>query len=183
MLMATSSRSSKKAANLPPASTSGAEKSAKKLKKAADAQVAAPPPIRILSVVGIYVRDYDEALDFYVNKLGFVKRTDFEMGPEQRWVTVAPPDQKEVEIVLLKPNAAWHGAENVEPMLQRVGQSVTWSYGTDDCQAAYETLTARGVTFRSPPTKQMYGIEAVLEDLYGNSISLLQRSDWAQSAS
>jgi catechol 2,3-dioxygenase-like lactoylglutathione lyase family enzyme len=139
--------------------------------------------IKRLSVVTIWVRDQEEALDFYVNKLGFVKRQDIPMGPGARWLTVAPSEQHEVEITLLQPTAAWHGEEHLEEMLGRVGQSPTWSYITDDCQSSYEEYTARGVKFTSPPTAQMYGIEAVCEDLYGNGISILQPANVAEEPS
>ena len=130
--------------------------------------------IRVLAVVSILVRDQEEALDFYVNKLGFVKRNDIPMGTDARWVTIAPPDQPVgVEISLVQPNASWYG-DQVEELLARVGQTPTWSYGTNDCQKTYEELTAKGVKFSSPPTQQMYGVEAVCEDLYGNSMSILQ---------
>ena len=136
--------------------------------------------IRVLAVVSILVRDQEEALDFYVNKLGFVKRNDIPMGTDARWVTIAPPDQPVgVEISLVQPNASWYG-DQVEELLARVGQTPTWSYGTNDCQKTYEELTAKGVKFSSPPTQQMYGIEAVCEDLYGNSMSILQPlTEWA----
>jgi predicted enzyme related to lactoylglutathione lyase len=137
--------------------------------------------IKTLNIVGIWVRDQDEALEFYVTKLGFEKRQDMPMGPA-RWLTVAPPDQRGVEIALQQPVAAWHGAENVAKLRRRVGQSTTWSYGTDDCQKTYEEYRARGVTFTSPPTEQMYGIEAVCQDLYGNSISIVQLSESARQA-
>jgi predicted enzyme related to lactoylglutathione lyase len=130
--------------------------------------------IKVLAVISIFVRDQEEALNFYVDKLGFVKKTDISMGPGARWVTIAPPDQPVgVEISLVQPNASWHG-DRVEELLERVGQTPTWSYGTDDCQKTYEELTVKGVEFSSPPTQQMYGIEAVCEDLYGNSMSILQ---------
>ncbi len=136
--------------------------------------------IRVLAVVSILVRDQEEALDFYVNKLGFVKRNDIPMGTDARWVTIAPPDQPVgVEISLVQPNASWYG-DQVEELLARVGQTPTWSYGTNDCQKTYEELTAKGVKFSSPPTQQMYGVEAVCEDLYGNSMSILQPlTEWA----
>src|SRR5437016_1238937 len=122
------------------------------------------------------VRDQDEALDFYVGKLGFVKIMDMPMGEGARWLTIAPPEQQGgVTINLFLPNMVWNG-EEAEAMLARVGQNPGWVYNTDDCQKTYEELTAKGVTFRSPPTEQMYGVEAVCEDLYGNTISIVQPS-------
>lgn len=136
--------------------------------------------IKVLAVVGIYVRDQEEALDFYVNKLGFVKKADIPMGPGARWLTVAPPEQYEVEITLVQPSPSFHG-EGYAQLFEQVGKGTTWSYGTDNCQRTYEEYSARGVKFRSPPTKQMYGIEAVCEDLYGNTISILEPLEGWQS--
>ena len=124
--------------------------------------------------VTILVRDYDEALAFYTEKLGFEKREDAPLGPEYRWVTVAPPQQQELEIVLQQPHAAIHGEEQAQAMLERVGQQPTWVFATEDCQRAYEELQGRGVVFSSGPQQQFYGVEAIFQDLYGNSYSLLQ---------
>jgi uncharacterized glyoxalase superfamily protein PhnB len=168
--MATTSRSRAKAAT----GTTTASKKANSTKQASTAKVPVASPLRKLMIVGIYVRDQEAALDFYVNKLGFVKRTDIAMGPDARWLTVAPPDQQEIEITLVQPNETWHGAEGVAALMQRVGQSFTWSYITDNCQAAYETLLARGVEFTQPPKEEFYGIEAVCLDLYGNAISIVE---------
>lgn len=126
-----------------------------------------------LARVTILVRDQDEALSFYTEKLGFIKKADAPMGAT-RWLTVAPTGQDDLEIVLQQPDPAFHGAEQARAMLERVGQAPTWVLATDDCQGDYERFSAAGVRFSSPPQRQMYGIEAVLLDLYGNSFSLLQ---------
>lgn len=123
--------------------------------------------------VTILVSDQDEALRFYTEKLGFEKRADMPMGAT-RWLTVAPAGQRELEIVLQQPDPAFHGEDGARQMLERVGQSTTWVLATDDCQGDYERLSGLGVRFTSPPQRQMYGLEAVLLDLYGNSYSLLQ---------
>lgn len=124
--------------------------------------------------VTIIVRDQDDALQFYTEKLGLEKRADIPLGQHFRWLTVAPKGQEEVEIVLEKPVPTMHGEQHAAEMLSRVGQGTTWVFSTDDCRAEYETLLARGVTFTSQPTEQPYGIEAVFVDLCGNSFSLLQ---------
>ncbi|MGH2514521.1 MAG: VOC family protein [Ktedonobacterales bacterium] len=124
--------------------------------------------------VTILVHNQDEALAFYTEKLGLEKREDMTFGPGVRWLTVAPRDQRDIEIVLQKPDPAMHGEQGASAMLTHVGHGATWVFATDDCQADYEALSARGVTFQSPPADQPYGVEAVFEDLYGNSFSLLQ---------
>jgi len=124
--------------------------------------------------VTILVRDYDEALAFYTGKLGFEKRVDVEVGPGMRWVTVAPAQQQEVEIVLQQPHPAFHGEQQARAMRARIGQQPTWVLATGDCQREYEELQGRGVIFTAAPQQQPYGVEAVFQDLYGNSYSLLQ---------
>lgn len=133
-----------------------------------------------LARVTILVRDQDEALRFYTEKLGFEMRADVPMGAT-RWLTVAPTGQRDLEIVLQKPDPAFHGEDNARAMLERVGQNTTWVLATDDCQGDYERLSALGVRFASLPQRQMYGTEAVLLDLYGNSFSLLQAADAAEA--
>lgn len=130
--------------------------------------------IRQLGRVTILVRDQDEALAFYVEKLGLEKRADQTFGPGMRWLTVAPKGQKEVEIVLQKPMPALQGEAGARTMVGRIGQGTTWVFFTDDCRAEYELLRSRGVHFSSPPKDQPYGLEALFEDLYGNNFSLLQ---------
>ena len=128
--------------------------------------------IQRLARVTIYVRDQAEALAFYVDKLGLEKRADVMLG-QMRWLTVAPPDQREVEIVLQQPGDWLSAAERAEREA-RIGQSTTWVFFTDDCRLDHEIFAGRGVRFTSPPTEQPYGIEAIFEDPYGNTFSLLQ---------
>lgn len=124
--------------------------------------------------VTIQVRDYDEALQFYTEVLGLEKRADMAFGPGVRWLTVAPKGQTEIEIVLQKPEPGMHGEEHAAQMAARIGNQPTWVFATEDCQATYAELQARGVVFHGTPTVQPYGTEAVFADLYGNTYSLLQ---------
>ncbi len=130
-----------------------------------------------LARVTIIVRDQEEALRFYTETLGFEKRADATFGPAARWLTVAPPEQHELEIVLQLPDPAMHGEEQAQEMLASIGKNPTWVLNTTDCQGDYARLVERGVTFTSPPTEQPYGLEAVFSDLYGNSYSLLQPAE------
>ena len=127
-----------------------------------------------LARVTIYVRDQDEAMRFYTETLGLEKRADVMFGPGARWLTVAPAGQRDVEILLQSGVPAMHGEEFARTISERVGQSSTWVFFSDDCRGDYETLKGRGVTFSSAPQDQPYGVEAVFQDLYGNSFSLLQ---------
>jgi uncharacterized glyoxalase superfamily protein PhnB len=129
-----------------------------------------------LTIVGIMVRDQEEALRFYTEVLGFEKRTDQEFGPGMRWLTVAPKEQKEVEIVLQLPMAAMMGEERAKELMAQVGKAPTWSFTVDNCRKTHEELKAKGVKFQSPPKEEFYGIEAVCEDLYGITLSLVELS-------
>src|SRR6185295_17065338 len=122
-------------------------------------------PIRRVAQVTIVVRDQDAALAFYVDKLGFEKREDLKMGAF-RWLTVAPPGQQDLAIVLEKPSGDM-GEARQKQLTMLIGQSPTWVFDTADCNAAYETLKSRGVEFVTPPRKMPYGTEAVFTDLYG----------------
>ena len=129
--------------------------------------------IKKLARVTVFVRDEDEALQFYTETLGFKKTADLRFGPGFRWLTVAPNDQTEVEIVLHNP-MVWHGPEEGRRLLARLGQGTPWVFYTDDCQAEYERLKAKGVVFGAPPKQQPHGLEAGFQDLYGNPYVLLQ---------
>jgi uncharacterized glyoxalase superfamily protein PhnB len=116
-----------------------------------------------VSTVTIAVADQDEALQWYVEKLGFEKKMDVR-SPEFRWLTVAPPQQVDVEFLL----ASWFP--------DRVGKNPTWVLSTRDCQGGYEELKSRGVEFSQAPAVRPWGIEAIFVDLYGNRYALVQES-------
>ena len=109
----------------------------------------------------IAVRDQEEALRWFTDKLEFEKRMDVS-APGMRWLTIAPKGQKEVEFVL----ASWF------PM--HVGQNAPCVLETSDCRGTYQTLKDRGVKFSQRPTDKPYGVEAVFEDLYGNNYALVE---------
>jgi len=120
------------------------------------------PGIDKVATITIAVRDQDEALRWFTEKLEFEKRTDVS-APGMRWVTVAPQQQKEVQFVL----ASW--------FTELVGKNAPCVVETQDCHRTYQTLKDRGVSFNQAPTKKPYGIEAVFEDLYGNTYALVER--------
>src|SRR3954452_20202533 len=107
-----------------------------------------------LSHVTIFVTNQEDALRFYTEKLGFEKRMDATFGGF-RWLTVAPADQKEVEMVLLEPVAVFDSpvAQKFEELMRegKLGGCVLHS---DDCQGDYDRLKAKGVEFKSPPEKK-----------------------------
>lgn len=133
--------------------------------------------IRTLEVVTIPVHDVDEAIAFYTETLGFDLRTDESFGPGARWVTVAPPDQTDVEIHLQEPNPEMHGEDGAAELRELVGRNPTWSFHTDDIEDTYRELEAAGVNFTRDPEARPYGTEAVFEDLYGNEFSLLEPAE------
>ncbi len=127
--------------------------------------------IKRLTRISLAVRNQKEALEFYTKKLGMEIKADLPMGP-MRWLTVAPPEQKEIEIVLQ--SAEWFQGEEKERFLRLVGHQPTFVFETDDCRKTFGELQNRGVEFTRPPTEQPYGLEAIFKDLYGNEYSLLQ---------
>ena len=122
--------------------------------------------------VTVIVRDQEEALRFYTEKLGMEKREDRTMGT-YRWLTVAPKGSA-VAIVLQKPAAPFQQPDEIERMLADVGHGTTWVVETDDCKHDYEAMQARGVTFTSAPSELPWGVSAVFQDLYGNKYNLLE---------
>ncbi|HEX9923506.1 MAG TPA: VOC family protein [Anaerolineae bacterium] len=127
----------------------------------------------------LYVLDQNKAHDVYVNKLGCKVNTDMTMENGFRWLTVNPPDQPDLEIVLAEPQVPMFEeslVETVRGLLQKnaMGGGV---WATDDCEKTYEALKAKGVEFLKPPTKEFYGIEALFRDGCGNWFSLTQRLD------
>jgi len=134
-----------------------------------------------LAMISIFVKDQDEALAFYTEKLGLEKRADVTYGSGLRFVSVAPRGQHKPEIALAKPDETLHSVERIQEIMARIGRRVHYMFDTDDCQRMYETLCERGVKFVSGPTRQLYGVEAIFEDTDGNMFSLLEPSPEARS--
>lgn len=133
--------------------------------------------INRLSVVTIWVKDQNEALRFYTEKLGFDIRADFTNG-DYRWLTVGLKDQPDVEFQLaaLKPSHALT-QEQVTQLTKLVEAGILGlgPWKTDDCNKTYETLKAGGVEFVQPATDRPYGtIEAIFRDNSGNIMVLSQ---------
>jgi catechol 2,3-dioxygenase-like lactoylglutathione lyase family enzyme len=127
----------------------------------------------------VWVHDQDEALAFYTEKLGMEVRADVTM-PEMgdfRWLTVGPPGQEDVSIVLMAiPGAPVFEDETVAQIEALMAKGVSGGVflTTDDCQAAYEELSARGVEFVETPQERPYGIDCGFRDPSGNSLRLTQ---------
>jgi catechol 2,3-dioxygenase-like lactoylglutathione lyase family enzyme len=125
----------------------------------------------------VWVHDQDEALVFYTDKLGFEVRADVTL-PEMgfRWLTVGPPGQEDVSIVLMPVLARMLDDESAEVLRGAMARGLagTIFLTTDDCRAAYEELKNRGVEFSEPPEERPYGIDAGFRDPSGNPIRLTE---------
>lgn len=125
-----------------------------------------------LSHIAIVVRDYDEAIAYYVDTLGFQLIEDTPIPAQQkRWVVVAPPGSTGARLLL----ARAIGAEQSSRIGNQTGGRVFLFLDTDDFWRDYDAYRSRGVTFVRPPSEELYGTVAVFEDLYGNLWDLVQR--------
>ena len=135
--------------------------------------------IQRMSFNSIFVTDHDQAIDFYVGKLGFELTADQALPGGQRWVTVRPKGQVESHLILYKPAAGSKlQPEDVERIveLMKKGAFGAGVFETADCRATYAELMEKGVRFSAPPKDQFYGVEAILCDPFGNWFSLTQRN-------
>lgn len=125
-----------------------------------------------ISQLALVVKDYDEALDFYINKLDFVLQEDTTLSLTKRWVVVAPPGSKECSILLAK--AA--NNEQLKSVGNQTGGRVFLFLFTDNFWQYYNKLVARKVVFVRKPVLHAYGTVAVFKDLYGNLWDLIEPS-------
>lgn len=124
----------------------------------------------------IYVLDQDEALDFYVGKLGLEVNTDADLGV-MRWLTVNVPGHPDRQIMLERPGGPMMSEETarqVRDLVTKGAAGGTLIFSTDDCRKTYETLLARGVEFTEEPTERPYGTDCALRDPFGNHIRFTQ---------
>ena len=138
-----------------------------------------------LNATSVKVLDQDEALDFYVNKLGLEKGQDIKQG-DFRWLTVRVRGDSGTEIFLEKPGPPVHDEATAEQLRELItkGAMSALVFNTDDARALYETLKTRGVTdFTQEPTDHFYGTDMGIRDPFGNAIRILQPKKVAQKAS
>lgn len=123
-----------------------------------------------LGLVALVVPDYDEAIAWYLNRLGFELVEDTDLGGGKRWVVVRPPGRPQTALLLAKAaddrQAAAIGAQG--------GGRVFLFLNTDDFERDHTAFIARGVVFEAPPRREAYGVVAVFRDLYGNRWDLIQ---------
>lgn len=126
-----------------------------------------------IGYVSVVVRDYDEALAYFINVLGFELIEDTTLDGDKRWVLIAPPGSQETRLLLAR--------AVTEQQTSRVGNQtggrVFLFLHTDDFWRDYHALKERGVNFLEAPRKEPYGTVAVFEDIYGNRWDLLQKNE------
>jgi catechol 2,3-dioxygenase-like lactoylglutathione lyase family enzyme len=128
-----------------------------------------------VQVVGLYVRDQDEALAFYVDKLGMRVHTDVRNG-DYRWLTVQHPDQPSFQLGLFTPGPPVHDpatAQTLRAMLAK-GAMPPLVLSVDDCRAAYARLNAAGVEFTQEPVERYGNVDASFRDPSGNGWKMIE---------
>ena len=121
--------------------------------------------------IALVVRDYDEAISFYTEKLHFTLVEDtYQLEQDKRWVVVSPPNSSGVTLLLARASKL-----EQEPFIgNQTGGRVFLFLNTDDFWRDYNEMISKGITFIRPPKEESYGLVAVFEDLYGNLWDLLQ---------
>lgn len=128
-----------------------------------------------VDVVGIYVRDQDEAHAFYVGKLGFKVHTDVKNG-DYRWLTVHHPDRPSFQLGLFRPGPPVHDAATAEALQVIVakGAMPPLVLAVSDCRATFKQLSARGVEFTQEPAERYGSVDASFRDPSGNGWKLIE---------
>jgi catechol 2,3-dioxygenase-like lactoylglutathione lyase family enzyme len=128
-----------------------------------------------VEVVGLYVRDQDEALAFYTDKLGFRVHTDVRNG-DYRWLTVQHPDQPSFQLSLFVPGPPVLDAATAQTLRAIIakGAMPPLVLGVEDCRDAYERMRARGVEFTHEPVKRYGGVDAGFRDPSGNGWKMIE---------
>jgi catechol 2,3-dioxygenase-like lactoylglutathione lyase family enzyme len=123
-----------------------------------------------LAHIALVVRDYDEAIEFYTQKLGFVLVEDTRLSETKRWVLVAPPGSSGCSLLLAKAV----GEEQASRVGNQTGGRVFLFLNTDDFERDYNSMKQKGISFIREPVIETWGTVAVFADLYGNLWDLIQ---------
>ena len=129
-----------------------------------------------LGITQIYVLDQDQALDFYVGKLGLEVHTDADVG-FMRWLTVNVPGQPDRQLLLERPGSPAHDEETAKQIRELVTKGALGMAGifvVDDIHRTYEELVAKGVEFTEEPTERFYGTDCGVRDPFGNPLRIGQ---------
>ena len=125
-----------------------------------------------IALVALVVRDYDEALEFYIDRLGFELIEDTPLDDHKRWVVVRPQGQSPTALLLAKSS----GDRQAAAVGAQTGGRVFLFLHTNDFERDYAAYVRRGVVFEEKPRHEIYGVVAVFRDLYGNRWDLIQPS-------
>lgn len=123
-----------------------------------------------ISAITYLVRDYDEAIDWFVNALGFVLIEDTDMGESKRWVLVSSELQGGINLLLAKAV----GPTQINAIGKSAGGRVSFILNTENFAQDHARMMAAGVEFKEPPRHEPYGTVAVFADLYGNLWDLIE---------
>ena len=129
-----------------------------------------------ISHASIYVTDQDEALEFYVGKLGLEVRADVDMEV-MRWLTIGAPGQDDFQILLEKPTNSFIDEESrgqIGSLLSKGAMGLGFILYTDDCRKTFDDLLAKGVEAIDEPTERFYGVDCAVRDPFGNHIRITQ---------
>ena len=126
-----------------------------------------------IGTITVQVTDQDKALEFYTQKLGFEKRSDQPMGPNRRWIEVAPPGAQ-TRILLYKATPEAPGASSYEEAQSSIGKPTAMVLEVDDIEATFAQLKAKGVPIREEPQKQPWGWWGAFADQDGNTYGVHQ---------
>ncbi len=129
-----------------------------------------------IPIIALRVLDQQRALDFYTDVLGFTPREDMDLGA-MRWLTVSPPDQPDVEVLLERvgpPIVDDETRGQIDALIAK-GVGGTLFLEVDDCRATFDRVIAKGVEVIQEPMERFYGIDAAFRDDSGNHIRMTQR--------
>jgi catechol 2,3-dioxygenase-like lactoylglutathione lyase family enzyme len=126
-----------------------------------------------IKLTSVSIDDYDKALKFYTEMMGFVKKQDFPLGEGARWITVVSPEEPNGTELLLEPNADYPAMKALKESLVRDGIPFT-AFLVGDVQQEYERMRELGVEFTMEPTNMGMTTAAVLNDTCGNLIQIYQ---------
>jgi len=126
-----------------------------------------------IALSSVPIEDYDQALKFYTEVLGFEKKRDIPLGGGARWITVVSPEDPDGTELLLEPNSGYPAMKALKEALMRDGIPYT-AFQVDNIQKEYERLKNLGVEFAMEPTNMGMSTAAVLHDTCGNLIQIFQ---------
>lgn len=132
--------------------------------------------LKSIGITHIWVFDQNEALEFYVGKLGLEVSGDMDLGP-MRWLTVRVPGQPGRDILLEKvgpPSIDPATADSIRELIAKGASGFAAGFTTDNCQAVYEDLKAKGVDITQEPVTRFYGTDIGIRDPFGNHLRIVQ---------